>query len=66
VAALVLAAALPARANGPRFLPDDPLAVDDDRLPMPKPAPVELSTRWESSSAASPGGRTAPSRARST
>jgi hypothetical protein len=47
VAALVLAAALPARANGPRFLPDDPLAVDDDRLPMPKPAPVELSTRWD-------------------
>jgi hypothetical protein len=48
--AVVLAAAsaaLPARAAGPRFLPDDPVRVDHDRLAVPKPAEVELSTRYD-------------------
>jgi hypothetical protein len=30
-----------------RFLPDDPLARDPDDLPVPKPAPVELSTAYD-------------------
>jgi hypothetical protein len=35
------------RAAAPRFLPDDPVKVDHDRLPMPKPARVELSTTFD-------------------
>ena len=46
----MLAVALPAlstHAAPPRFLPDDTVAVDHDRLPMPKPAKVDLSTRYD-------------------
>ncbi|HVR69827.1 MAG TPA: hypothetical protein VMT87_03195 [Vicinamibacteria bacterium] len=43
-ALLALASSLPARAASLKFLPDDPVAVDDDRLPMPRPARVEVST----------------------
>jgi hypothetical protein len=42
-----LASALPAGGAAPKFLPDDPVAVDHDRLPMPKPARVELSTTFD-------------------
>jgi hypothetical protein len=45
LAGLVEAASRP--AAGPRFLPDDPLAADDDRRPVPRPAPVELSTAFD-------------------
>ncbi len=31
----------------PRFLPDDPVRVDPDRLPIAKPAEVELSTAYD-------------------
>ena len=44
---LALACALPGRAAAPKFLPDDPVTVDDDRLPMPKPARVEISTTFD-------------------
>jgi len=44
---LVLACALPAGGAAPKFLPDDPVAVDNDRLPMPKPARVEISTAFD-------------------
>ena len=50
LAAAALAAALAAVPSGaapPRFLPDDPIQVDHDRLPMPRPAAVELSTRYD-------------------
>ncbi len=42
--ALLLAAA---PVSSPRFLPDDPLAVDRDTLPVEKPRPVELSTAYD-------------------
>ena len=45
--ALLLAAGRLARAAEPRFRPDDPVAVDNDRLPMPKPARVDLSTTFD-------------------
>jgi len=41
VAATALAAA------PPRFLPDDPVRVDPDRLPIAKPAEVDLSTAYD-------------------
>jgi hypothetical protein len=40
-----LAAAAPAHAQ--KFRADDPVSVDDDRLAMPRPAPVEVSTRYD-------------------
>jgi hypothetical protein len=42
-----LLGAAPVRAAAPRFLPDDPVRVDDDRLPMPRPQKVELSTTFD-------------------
>src|SRR5688500_198180 len=47
LALLALACALPGRAAAPKFLPDDPVAVDNDRLPMPRPVPVEISTTFD-------------------
>ncbi len=44
---LALACALPGRAAAPKFLPDDPVAVDNDRLLMPQPARVEISTTFD-------------------
>jgi hypothetical protein len=43
----LLAASAPGRAAAPRFLSDDPLAVDDDRRPVPRPAKVEISTLYD-------------------
>jgi hypothetical protein len=43
VAAAILAAAAP----GPRFLPDDPVRVDSDRLPIARPAEVDLSNVFD-------------------
>jgi hypothetical protein len=43
----VLAAALAGPATAQKFRADDPLAVDHDDLPMPKPAAVELSTTYD-------------------
>jgi hypothetical protein len=39
--------AAPVRGAAPRFLPDDPVRVDNDRLPMPKPVRTELSTTFD-------------------
>ncbi len=46
-AAAALLAVASASANGPRFLPDDPVRVDPDTLPIAKPAEVELSTLFD-------------------
>ena len=46
VAAALLVAAS-ASANGARFLPDDPVRVDPDTLPIAKPAEVALSTLFD-------------------
>ena len=46
LAALLAVAAAPAPAR-PRFLPDDPVRVDPDHLPIAKPAPVELSNVYD-------------------
>ena len=46
LAAFVLAGAT-AAANGPRFLPDDPIRVDPDTLPIAKPAEVSLSNVYD-------------------
>ncbi|HEY7412812.1 MAG TPA: hypothetical protein VII13_18875 [Vicinamibacteria bacterium] len=57
---LLLALATPV---GPRFLADDPLAVDRDTLPVDKPLPVELSTTYdvlEYSWSHRPDGKTPP------
>lgn len=54
------AAAPPA---GPRFLADDPVRVDPDRMPIAKPAPVELSNVYdvlENTFRHRPGGRVPP------
>ena len=40
-------AAVGAGAAGPRFLPDDPLRVDPDDLPIARPAEVDLSTAYD-------------------
>ncbi len=42
---LVVLAAAPAHAQ--KFLPDDPLRVDRDDLPVPQPAEIELSTAYD-------------------
>ena len=39
--------ALAAPASGQRFLPDDPIKVDPDNLPMKKPVRVELSLSYD-------------------
>jgi hypothetical protein len=44
---LLLLPSVPTRAADPKFLPDDPVAVDNDRLPMPRPARLELSTTFD-------------------
>ena len=36
-----------AAAPGPRFLPDDPVRVDPDNLPIPKPVEVDLSNVYD-------------------
>ena len=46
-AILVAASALAAPPSGPRFLPDDPLRVDPDRLPIAKPAEIDLSNVYD-------------------
>lgn len=33
--------------QAPRFLPDDPIVIDADDLPMPKPNPIELSLIYD-------------------
>jgi hypothetical protein len=45
----VLAAGLllPDPASAQKFRPDDPLRADPDRLPIPKPAAIELSTAYD-------------------
>ena len=45
IPALVLASAPATHAQ--RFLPDDPLRVDRDDLPIEKPGVVELATAWD-------------------
>src|SRR5204863_6525798 len=64
VAPAVLAAfALAAAAGAPRFLPDDPLLIDPDRLPIAKPRPVALSNVYdvlENTLAHRPSGTTPP------
>jgi len=47
LALLALGSAVHTRAAAPKFLPDDPVAADNDRLPMPKPARLELSTTFD-------------------
>jgi hypothetical protein len=47
LAILAVAATALAAAPGPRFLPDDPVRVDPDRLPIAKPAEVDLSTAYD-------------------
>jgi len=47
VTLLVLIGLAPAPALAVKFLPDDPLVEDDDRLPIPKPAEVELSQGYD-------------------
>jgi hypothetical protein len=42
-----LLASLPALAQPPRFLPDDPLRVDRDDLPIARPQEIELSTAYD-------------------
>jgi hypothetical protein len=52
-------------AERPRFLPDDPVSVDDDRRDAPKPRSVELSTIYdvlEHTFAHRPSGRVAGAR----
>ena len=43
----LLLASLPALAQTPRFLPDDPLRVDRDDLPIARPREIELSTAYD-------------------
>ncbi len=49
VVAVGVAFAVPAAAGDPtgRFLPDDPVARDDDELDVPRPMTVELSTIYD-------------------
>ena len=47
ILAALIAVAAAAPPAGPRFLPDDPVRVDPDHLPIPKPAEVELSTAYD-------------------
>jgi hypothetical protein len=49
VAGLMVVAAgfAQAGASGPRFLPDDPVRVDPDHLPIAKPKPIALSTAYD-------------------
>jgi hypothetical protein len=48
VLAAILAVAATARAaDGPRFLPDDPVRVDPDHLPVAKPVEVDLSNVYD-------------------
>jgi hypothetical protein len=47
LAVLVAAGTAAGAADGPRFLPDDPLRVDPDDLPVAKPAEVTLSTSYD-------------------
>jgi len=47
VVAAGLLGVAPVRGAAPRFLPDDPVSVDNDRLPMPRPARAELSTTFD-------------------
>ena len=44
---MVLAAVLAVSATAPRFLPDDPVRVDPDRLPIAKPKAVDLSAAFD-------------------
>jgi hypothetical protein len=44
VAGLLL---LPGPASAQRFRPDDPLRADPDRLPIPRPAEIELATAYD-------------------
>lgn len=42
-----LLAALPATAGAQKFRPDDPVRVDPDTLPIPKPGEIELATTYD-------------------
>ncbi len=63
ILAAVLAAAAAAPPAAKHFLADDPVRVDPDRLPIAKPAPVELSNVYdvlENTFRHRPGGADAP------